>query len=150
MVRPGGVLVNVVIAESIAVLALVALSGVAGYSYRGEVDHEAMALASSNVDVCKSTAEAKAAAVTLLQAKFDDLSTRHEKALADAESAMDVRDQEIERLSTIAVARATTLRKASHDDADCAQLADLALCPAVADQLWPMAPQGARAAPHTP
>ena len=41
------------------------------------------------------------------------------------------------QLTAATAARSTALRKAAHDSPDCADLARLPVCPAVAERLWP-------------
>lgn len=127
--------------EVLALIFLLLLAGVLGYGYRGDRNQEAITTASSNYATCKSALDGKQAAVTELQTRLTDLKQRHDNSLTAAEATLAGRDATIAELTAAAEKRTTTIRKLSHEDADCASLDHLAVCASVAGQLWPVPQQ---------
>ena len=120
------------------VLLLVAAGGI-GYAWRGSHNQQAVATAQANTAVCDSALAANKAVTDALRAQLAELRQRHESALAAARDALDMRDAEIQRLNTTAARAAAELRKTANEQSDCAALARLPVCAAIADRLWPVA-----------
>jgi predicted negative regulator of RcsB-dependent stress response len=134
--------------EWIALLALLFAAGVIGYAWRGERNQDAISTAQGNEQVCQSALKGNAAKLAEIKGHLADLKKRHDDMLAAADKTLAARDAEIKRLTDAAKARTTSIRNTAHDDPDCAPLARLAVCPAVAGQLWPAAAEGAAADRH--
>jgi hypothetical protein len=127
--------------EAIALGALLLLAGVIGWAWRGEKDQQELLVANASVATCSSAAGASAAALTTTQATLKNMRERHDTALADANRALAERSTQIQALNQVATDRATHIVQSPHDDPNCKALADLPICAAVADQLWPVRTQ---------
>lgn len=133
--------------ETILLLAVLA-AAIGGYLFRGDRNRADIAAADAARTACADTLASEQAALASIRARLADLDQRHRQALADAERELDLRDDEIQRLSNLATARVLTLRKNAHDDSDCTALVDLAVCASVAGELWDFPPRAAHADPH--
>jgi predicted negative regulator of RcsB-dependent stress response len=133
--------------EWIALLALLFAAGVIGYAWRGERNQDAISTAQGNEQVCQSALTGNAAKLAEIKGHLADLKKRHDDMLAAADKTLAARDAEIKRLTDAEKARTTSIRNSAHDP-DCAALARVAVCPAVAGQLWPAHAQSASADRH--
>lgn len=129
-----------------AALSTIAIAGVAalaigfffsGAHWQASRDSEALSAANANGAVCESALTSKGDAVKEIQRQLDDLRGRHARALKDSERTLAERDAEIAVLTATANEKTTIIRKAAHDDAECASLARLPVCAAIARELWP-------------
>ena len=64
----------------------------------------------------------------------------HWATVAPERTFLAERDESIHSLQTALEARSNALRKAPHEDPDCAALDRMPLCPRIAAGLWPAAP----------
>jgi hypothetical protein len=131
------------LAKVLAFLALMAAFFMGGYLYRGDRDRDAMLASAHDVGACASSADASAASLKALQAKFDDLKRRHDAAIAAATAALKQRDDDLAALSADAEERIGEIRRLTRDRDDCKPLASVGICAAVADELWPVRTQAA-------
>jgi hypothetical protein len=139
---------NRVIAELVFAILLLVLGAIGGYAYKQHQGDQALGTAQGDVRVCVAAAEAQHLAVTEAQAAYADLKARHDKILRDGEQAIADRDAEIGSLQRDAEASRTAITELGHEDPDCAELARLPVCAAVADRLWP--PAAAADSAHAP
>lgn len=132
----------------IALLAALALvSAVLGYAFRGDRNQVAISTAQGNEQVCQSALASNQARLADIQQQLTHQRELHDKLLAAADSALDARDDEIKTLREAADKRASNILESAHE-VDCAALARMPVCPAVARELWPAAAQGAAADRH--
>lgn len=92
----------------------------------------------ANGDRDQAIAERDASALTLANVQRSLQAQKARLELADffAQAAMDERAGLQHALAKAVTARDIALRKAAHDSPDCADLAHLPVCPAVAERLW--------------
>lgn len=128
---------NTVIAELVFALLLLLLGAVGGYAYKQHQGDQALGTAQGDLRVCQAAATSKDVAVQESKRRFDELQARHDKLLQDGELALAGRDAEIESLQREAEANRAAITELGNDDPDCAELAQLSVCAAVADRLWP-------------
>lgn len=107
-------------------------------------------VATAHDAVVQATAERDATAQTLANVQRVLDAKKRELEMADyyAKAAMDARNALQKQLTAATAARADALRKAAHDSPDCADLARLPVCPAVAERLWPAAAGSPASASH--
>lgn len=120
---------------ALALLLLVGGGG-GGYIWAQHNLSADLSQANSDKDVCVSASAAKAYALKVVEAKFTDLQQRHKNLLKTATDAIVERDLDISNLKVAAAKRHAAVTEKVHE-VDCAALDKLALCPAIADQLWP-------------
>ncbi len=133
---------------AIAALALLALAFGGGYAVRDRAAATSLAAANAAAKTCSDNAADAEARIDYLYGRLSDLQTRHEAALREATAALDARDADIARLTADAARRADAIRETVHATPDCADLARVPVCAAVADRLWPPAAAAAAAAAH--
>jgi F0F1-type ATP synthase membrane subunit b/b' len=134
------------IAKLALLFALVVAAFAGGFTYghmRG-VTGEARANHQAIEDAQAAAGDAHSA-LAKVEAQLADLRQRHAQALADAITAINSRDADVSALQTRLKARSKDLRGSVNESPDCADLARLPLCHAVADRLWP-APAASRSA----
>lgn len=92
----------------------------------------------ANAARAAAVADRDATAQTLanVQSKLAEQKQKLELANFYADAAMTERAGLQKQLTAATAARADALRKAAHDSPDCADLARLPVCPAVAQRLW--------------
>lgn len=95
--------------------------------------------ANGDRDVAIADREAAEQTLATVQRKLKVQGDALDLANFFAQAALDERDGLQHKLDAANAARDTALRKAAHDSPDCADLAHLPVCPAVADRLWPKA-----------
>ncbi|MGB3749437.1 MAG: hypothetical protein WA961_14655 [Rhodanobacter sp.] len=126
-------------------IALAVLAAVAGLEWhghrRGVADTTAAAerkVEKAQADTALATAERDAALVSLDNVKRTLAAQKSRLELANlfADAALSAREALQKKLQAATAARDTVLRKAAHDSPDCADLARLPVCPAVAERLW--------------
>lgn len=114
-----------------------------GYQVASKEGAQSIAKAQSASDTCSNVVQAKQKALD----KVADREATHALELkavrAVATAALDARDDLQRKLAAQVRQRETDLRKTAHDHPDCANLAGLPVCPAVAGRLWPAAPDAA-------
>lgn len=144
-------IIAIVLALAVAVVGLEWHGHSRGYDAGVAATHKA---AQRKVDAAtgkrdQAIAERDAARQSLanVQRTLDAQKSRLQMANYFADAAMAETATLRKQLSAATAARATALRKAAHDSPDCADLARLPVCPAVAERLWPKAagdPAGVR------
>lgn len=110
----------------------------AGFGFVAESQRAANAIAAARSDtaVCASAAEAQTAALDELQAKLQAQAKQLDAVRAVAQMALDARDALQKKLEKQARERAYAVTRAAHANPECADLAHLPVCPAVAERLW--------------
>lgn len=133
------------IASCLGLLLAVGLAGV-GIGYGWGVAHEARASADrvtkaeSKVTNANGDRDAAVNALTEVRLRLDKQKTDLATARLFAQAALDARDTTQVQLSKVISQRDAVLRKAAHESPDCADLATLPVCPAVAERLWGLTP----------
>lgn len=136
------------LAEIGVLTVLLLCAAIGGYAFRSDRTQAAITAAQSDTAVCQAALDSKQTALDRVGKSLADLRDRHATALADATAALDARDADIAALQAAAAHRTTTIRENAHADADCASLARLPVCAAVAGQLWPAIAAPGTAAAH--
>lgn len=134
------------------VIALVLIAAAAGLEWHGHRRGYASGVADTqkaaqkkvdkaDADAALARADRDAAQQSLDNVKRSLASQKARLELANtfADAALDARAALLKRLAAAVAARDAALRKAAHDSPDCADLARLPVCPAVAQRLWPAA-----------
>ena len=123
--------------ELLLLAALLALAGVVGYAYRGDMDNQVISAANAANATCLAGAGAKDQVLATVKDQVAALRKQHDDALAAAAPALQQREADVTALADTARQRATAIAQSPHDDKDCQALGDLPVCAAVARQLWP-------------
>jgi hypothetical protein len=122
--------------EWLIALLLGALAAGAGMYWQSRHDAAALTAAQADTQTCRSDANASQSALDMLAQQSADR-LQQLQHLRDAMSmALDQRDAAQARIVQLTSARTRTIRQAAHESSDCQPLADLPVCPAVADRLW--------------
>lgn len=126
----------------ILVLAVVVGIGIgAAKGYKSGVAHEAPALATAKADTATAENNARTLTTTLTDIR-QQLDVQRQTMLAAqqaAQVALDQRDTARVDLAKAQRQRITLDRKTAHETPDCAGLARLSVCPALARRLFPAA-----------
>lgn len=128
------------IAKIAILLALLAAAAAAGYGFG--VGHGYAACAKdTRATVKQANDEASVAqrAVATVKGKLKKLKTNHAEALAKAQAALGLRDDELKAARTALKARVKALQETAHAKPDCRTLAGVPVCADIADGLWPAA-----------
>ena len=102
----------------------------------------AIAQAVSDKNVCLSAVQTTRTTLQQLDEKYAALQARHEAMTRLGTAELNARQAQIDQLNAAAAERQTVIVEKAREP-DCADLARLPLCPAIADQLWPPAAQTA-------
>lgn len=98
----------------------------------------ALSQAKADTAVAASSVESTRAALNALKDRYGELQQRHEAMRTLSVSELAARQARIDRLEADAGKRQTVIVEKAREP-DCADLARLPVCPAVAGQLWPAA-----------
>jgi hypothetical protein len=138
--------------EILAVLLCSAALLFAGYSWgarhQADTDRDRITQAESKVNTSADDAKAARQALAEVQTKLDAQKRDLQAARLIAQAALDARDATQAQLDKLTTQRETALRKAARETPDCADLARLPVCPAVADKLFGMAPDDPASGGH--
>lgn len=107
-------------------------------------------VAAAESDTALARAERDAANVSLanVQRSLDAQRAQLQVANTIADAALVANATLQDQLTAATAARTAAMRKAAHDSPDCADLARLPVCPAVAERLWGQAADQASPGPH--
>lgn len=139
MARRGGLPVKQLVLDLVILLLVAAAAALAAGWTVSHFDSQAVATANSNASRCHDANQVAAATLARLQAdhRADQAALarlRHNAAAAEK------RNQTLkEHLRQRAQADHQAIEESPHAHADCAALARLGICPAVAGRLWPPA-----------
>jgi len=130
--------------EILVILLFAAALLLVGYSrgsqHQADTDRDRITQAESKVNTSADDARAARQALAEVQAKLDAQKRDLQVARFIAQAALDARDATQAQLDKLTTQRETALRKAAREIPDCADLARLPVCPAVADKLFGIAP----------
>lgn len=130
------------IAKIAILIALLAAALGAGYGYGYGRGYAACAAADRvAIDGANDDATAAQRAVGAVKDKLAQLKTDHAAALAKAQAALGLRDNQLSAAKRALQDQLQTLQTEAGHDPDCTTLADLPVCPRVAAGLWPAANQ---------
>lgn len=129
-----------------AVLLAVGLAG--GYAWHGDRAAAEVAAAKANESACRAALDSQTDALADVRKALAGVRERHRDLMAAASDALTLRDAENEALTERVAALTKSLQESARVDASCAPLGRLAVCAAVAGQLWPAAEQAAAGDRH--
>jgi len=121
---------------------------VAGWAAASRGGRAALDKAQQDAAVCADQLRSKASAMDQVRGQLNDLRTRHETALAQATAALDGRDAQLQALRDARDRKLESIRKIANENVAVAALDRLAVPPALAHQLWPVAGAEPGAATH--
>lgn len=128
------------LAKIAILIALLAATAAAGYGYGYGRGYAACAKDTrTEVDTANDKASVAQRAVDTVRGTLTKLKTDHAGALAKAQAALGLRDNELKAAQTALKARVTALQETAHATPDCRALAGVPVCPDVARGLWPAA-----------
>lgn len=133
--------INVIVALAFGVICFL-LGAFLSYVVTEHFTAAKLAQAQTDAAVAISSVTATRTALQALTAKYGELQKRHDAMRTLAQTELDARNSKITELNADAERRRATVVEKTRE-VDCADLARMPVCPAVADQLWPAAaPRG--------